>query len=241
MLEVKNITVYYGNVLALNNVSISVLKNEIVALIGPNGAGKSTVLKAISGLIIPRSGEILFQGEKINGLQPYELVKKGLCLVPEGRRIFYSMSVLENLEMGAFTLNKEFINDVLKSSIIKERLEKVYELFPVLKDRQKQRAGTLSTGEQQMLAIGRALMLKPKLLLLDEPSLGLSPNYVEILFEKIKEINKDGVTILLVEQNARMALEISYRSYVFEIGKIALMDKSSNLIENEEIKRIFLG
>jgi branched-chain amino acid transport system ATP-binding protein len=241
MLEVKNITVYYGNVLALNNVSISVLKNEIVALIGPNGAGKSTVLKAISGLIIPRSGEILFQGEKINGLQPYELVKKGLCLVPEGRRIFYSMSVLENLEMGAFTLNKEFINDVLKSSIIKERLEKVYELFPVLKDRQKQRAGTLSTGEQQMLSIGRALMLKPKLLLLDEPSLGLSPNYVEILFEKIKEINKDGVTILLVEQNARMALEISDRSYVFEIGKIALMDKSSNLIENEEIKRIFLG
>jgi len=241
MLEVKNITVYYGNVLALNNVSISVLKNEIVALIGPNGAGKSTVLKAISGLIIPRSGEILFQGEKINGLQPYELVKKGLCLVPEGRRIFYSMSVLENLEMGAFTLNKEFINDVLKSSIIKERLEKVYELFPVLKDRQKQRSGTLSTGEQQMLAIGRALMLKPKLLLLDEPSLGLSPNYVEILFEKIKEINKDGVTILLVEQNARMALEISDRSYVFEIGKIALMDKSSNLIENEEIIRIFLG
>jgi branched-chain amino acid transport system ATP-binding protein len=232
VLKVKNITVYYGSVLALDNVSINVNEGEIVALIGPNGAGKSTALNAICGLLTPQSGDILFYGERINGKKPYELVRKGICLVPQGRRIFYSMTVLENLEMGAYTLvNLE----------IKERMEKVFEIFPVLKERQKQKAGTLSSGEQQMLAIGRALMLKPKLLLLDEPSLGLSPNYVEIVFEKIKEINKDGTTILIVEQNARMALEYADRGYVFEIGKIAFEDKAKNLIENKEIKKLFLG
>lgn len=241
MLKVKNITVYYGSVLALDNVSINVNEGEIVALIGPNGAGKSTALNAICGLLTPQSGDILFYGERINGKKPYELVRKGICLVPQGRRIFYSMTVLENLEMGAYTLVNRLMGFRVKNSLIKERMEKVFEIFPVLKERQKQRAGTLSSGEQQMLAIGRALMLKPKLLLLDEPSLGLSPNYVEIVFEKIKEINKDGTSILIVEQNARMALEYADRGYVFEIGKIAFEDKASNLLKSDKIKKSFLG
>jgi len=241
ILEVKNLTVYYDTVLALDNISINVKEGEIVAMIGPNGAGKSTALKAICGLVNPQSGDILFCGEKINGKQPYELVKKGLCLVPEGRRIFSSMTVLENLEMGAYILVNEFMGLKVKSSLVEERIEKVFELFPILKERQKQRAGTLSSGEQQMLAIGRALMLKPKLLMLDEPSLGLSPKYVEIVFEKIKEINKEGTTILLVEQNVRIALEYADRGYVFEIGKIALEDKAKNLLENDKVKEIFLG
>jgi len=241
VLEVKNITVYYGTVPALSNISINVNEGEVVAMIGPNGAGKSTALKSICGLLNPQSGEILFQGEKINGKQPYQLVKKGLSLVPEGRRIFSSMTVLENLETGAYTLVNEFMSLGVKGSPIAERIEKVFELFPVLKERQKQRAGTLSSGEQQMLAIGRALMLRPKLLLLDEPSLGLSPNYVETVFEKIKEINKEGTTILLVEQNARMALEYADRGYVFEIGKIAMEDNAQNLLENDEVKKAFLG
>ncbi len=235
ILQVKNLTVYYDTVLALDDISLSVNEGEIVAMIGPNGAGKSTALKAICGLVKPKSGEILFQGENIIGNQPYQLVKKGLCLVPEGRRIFTSMTVLENLEMGAFILSSN------QSSVVRERIEKVFELFPVLKERQKQRAGTLSSGEQQMLAIGRALMLKPKLLLLDEPSLGLSPNYIDIVFEKIKEINRDGTTILLVEQNARMALEYADRGYVFEIGKIAFEDEAKNLLENDKVRKSFLG
>jgi len=233
VLEVKNITVYYGSVLALANVSINVNEGEIVAMIGPNGAGKSTALKAICGLLSPQSGDILFLGEKINGKQPYQLVKKGLCLVPEGRRVFSSMTVLENLEMGAYTINDR--------KALGDNLEKVLALFPVLKERQKQRAGTLSSGEQQMLAIGRALMLRPKLLLLDEPSLGLSPNYVEIVFEKIKEINREGTTILVVEQNARTALEYADRGYVFEIGRVAFEDKAANLLENDKIREVYLG
>jgi branched-chain amino acid transport system ATP-binding protein len=241
LLQVKNLTVYYESVLALDNVSISVNEGEIVALIGPNGAGKSTTLKAICGLLVPQSGEILFEGERINGKQPYQLVEKGLCLVPEGRKVFYSMTVLENLEMGAYTLGNGFMSFWGKNPLIEERIEKVFELFPILKERRKQRAGTLSSGEQQMLAIGRALMLKPKLLLLDEPSLGLSPNYVEIIFDKIKEINKEGVTILLVEQNVRVALEYADRGYVFEIGRIAFEDKADNLLENDIIKKTFLG
>jgi branched-chain amino acid transport system ATP-binding protein len=241
LLQVKNLTVYYESVLALDNVSISVNEGEIVALIGPNGAGKSTTLKAICGLLVPQSGEILFEGEKINGKQPYQLVEKGLCLVPEGRKVFYSMTVLENLEMGAYTLGNGFMSFWGRNPLIEERIERVFELFPVLKERRKQRAGTLSSGEQQMLAIGRALMLKPKLLLLDEPSLGLSPNYVEIIFDKIKEINKEGVTILLVEQNVRMALEYADRGYVFEIGRIAFEDKADNLLEKDIIKKTFLG
>jgi len=233
LLQVQNITVYYDTVLALNNISLTVSEGEIVAMLGPNGAGKSTALKAICGLVKSKSGEILFQGEKINGKQPYQLVKKGLCLVPEGRRVFTSMTVLENLEMGAYTRNDK--------KAIKDDIDKVFSLLPVLKERRKQRAGTLSSGEQQMIAIGRALMLKPKLLLLDEPSLGLSPNYVNTVFEKIKEINKDGTTILLVEQNARMALEYADRGYVFEIGKIAFEDKAKNLLENDNVRRLFLG
>jgi len=232
LLEVKNLTVYYGSVLALDDISLSVNGGEIVAMIGPNGAGKSTALKAICGLVKSTSGEILFQGEDINGNQPYQLVEKGLCLVPEGRRVFTSMTVLENLEMGAYTRNDKNIQ---------EDIDRVFTLFPVLKKRQKQRAGTLSSGEQQMLAIGRALMLRPKLLLLDEPSLGLSPNYMETVFEKIKEINKEGTTILLVEQNARMALEYADRGYVFKIGKIAFEDNAKNLLENDEVKQSFLG
>lgn len=233
LLEVKNLTAYYDLVLALDDISLTVDDDEIVAMIGPNGAGKSTALKAICGLVRPASGEILFQEEVINGKQPFELVKKRVCLVPEGRRVFASMSVLENLEMGAFTKNHK--------SSLKEDFDKVFTLFPVLKERRKQKAGTLSGGEQQMLAIGRALMLEPKLLLLDEPSLGLSPNYVDMVFEKIKEINTNGTTILLVEQNARIALEYSDRGYVFSIGKIALEDTGKNLLEHDEVRKAFLG
>jgi branched-chain amino acid transport system ATP-binding protein len=246
LLEVRNLTVYYDTVLALDDISFNINEGEIVAMIGPNGAGKSTALKAICGLVKPKSGEILFGGENINGKQPYQLVEKGLCLVPEGRRVFPSMTVLENLEMGAYTVSSGRLSVFGKknrqpTTDIRQLIEKVFELFPVLRERQKQRAGTLSSGEQQMLAIGRALMLKPKLLLLDEPSLGLSPNYVDIVFEKIKEINKDGVTILLVEQNARMALEYADRGYVFEIGKIAFEDKAKNLLEDDRVRKSFLG
>lgn len=233
LLEVKNLTVYYDAVLALENISLTVSEGEIVAIIGPNGAGKSTVLKAICGLLSPRSGEVLFQGENINGKQPYQLVEKGLCLVPEGKRVFSSMTVLENLEMGAFIRNDK--------EAVQKDINKAFSLFPVLKKKQKQEAGTLSSGEQQMLAIGRALMLKPKLLLLDEPSLRLSPNYVDTVFEMIKEINREGTTILIVEQNARMALEYADRGYVFEMGKIAFEDKAKNLLENDEVRKSFLG
>ena len=236
LLEVKNLTVFYGTVEALNRVSLHVSEGEIVAMIGPNGAGKTTALRAISGLIkldAPSSGEIIFNGENIENLRTDILVKKGMSLVPEGRRVFPSMTVLENLEMGAFIRSDK--------RAIRESIERVFELFPVLKERRKQRAGTLSSGEQQMLAMGRALMLKPRLLLLDEPSLGLSPNYVETVFNKIKEINKNGTSILLVEQNARMALEYSHRGYVFEIGKVSLEDESANLLKNEQIRKLFLG
>ena len=232
-LEVRNLTVYYDTVLALDNISLNIGDGEIVTVIGPNGAGKSTALKVICGLLEPRSGQVLFRGESITGKQPYQLVEKGLCLVPEGRRIFTSMTVLENLEMGAYTKNDK--------KALREDIDKVVSLFPVLKEREKQRAGTLSSGEQQMLAIGRAFMLKPELLLLDEPSLGLSPNYVDTVFEKIEEINRDGTAILLVEQNARMALEYADRGYVFEIGKIAFEGKARDLMENDEVRKSFLG
>lgn len=236
LLEVKNLTVFYGAVKALQGISLEVHEGEIVAMIGPNGAGKSTALKAISGLIKldkPSSGEVIFQGDNIENLRTDELVKKGLSLVPEGRKVFTSMTVQENLEMGGYTLNSK--------EKVKDALHKVYDLFPKLAERRKQRAGTLSSGEQQMLAMGRALMLKPKLLLLDEPSLGLSPNFVDLVFDKIKEINKNGTSILLVEQNARMALEYSHRGYVFNIGEIALEDQSNNLLKNKEIRKLFLG
>jgi branched-chain amino acid transport system ATP-binding protein len=216
-------------------VSFFINQGEIVALLGPNGAGKSTALNAICGLVSVKNGEILFQEKSIKSLSPDSLVKKGLSLVPEGRRIFTSMTVLENLEMGAFTVPKKNISE------IRDRLEKVFHLFPILKDRKKQKAGTLSSGEQQMLAIGRALMLEPKLLLLDEPSLGLSPNYVDIVFEKLQEINKAGTAILLVEQNASKALAICHRGYVFDIGTIALEGSRESLIHDERIKKILIG
>ena len=233
LLEVRDLTVHYGAVKALDNISLDVAEGEIVAMIGPNGAGKSTALNAISGLIKSTSGVIDFQGQSIKNLPNYELVKKGVTLVPERRRVFTSMSVLENLEMGAYIRNDKIL--------ITEDIKEVFKLFPSLKERQSQRAGTLSGGEQQMLAMGRALMLNPKLLLLDEPSLGLSPNYIDAVFERISEINKHGTTILMVEQNARMALEFADRGYVFKIGKIFLEDKAENLLKNEEIKKAFLG
>ena len=236
LLEVKELTAYYGALRALDAVSFRVEEGEIVAIIGPNGAGKSTALKAVCGLMTQdgsSEGEVIFAGERISSLQPYQLVRKGLCLVPEGRRVFSTMSVLENLEMGAYTLGGR------KTRL--RALDRVFQLFPKLAERQQQRAGTLSTGEQQMLAVGRALMLEPKLLLLDEPSLGLSPNYVQEVFEKLKRINSNGTSILLVEQNAQMALQYSDRAYVFGIGTIALEGQSKDLLRDEKVRKSLLG
>ncbi len=238
LLEAKNLLVNYGMVRALNDVSFEVDEGEIVAMIGPNGAGKSTSLKAVCGVLDSsggyiKSGEIIYKDKRINDLRTDQLVRLGMSLVPEGRRVFSSMTVMENLEMGAFTLQNK--------TSIKSSIEKVFALFPHLKDRQKQRARTLSGGEQQMLALGRALMLEQKLLLIDEPSVGLSPNYVESVFEKLTEINKEGISILLVEQNALMALEVCTRAYVFSIGEIVMEGKGKDLMQNEEVKEAFLG
>ena len=233
LLEVKNLNVYYGAIKAIENISFEVDDGEIVAMIGPNGAGKSTALKAVVGLVEPQKGDIIFEEESIRGYKPHSLVEKGISLVPENRRIFNTMSVLENLEMGAY-IRKD-------KREIKDDMSKIFGLFPILAERRKQRAGTLSTGEQQILAMGRALMLKPKLLLADEPSLGLSPAYVDLIFDKIKEINKNGTSILLVEQNARMALEYADRGYVFKIGEIFLEDTGENLLKSEEVRKAFLG
>jgi len=235
ILDVKNLGVYYGAVKALEDTSFFVNEGEIVAIVGPNGAGKSTALKAVCGLVPIKKGKIFFRDKNINGLTTDRLVKKGLCLVPEGRRLFQTMTVLENLEMGAFIVSSN------RHLIIKERMEKVFELFPALKKRRKQKAGTLSSGEQQMLAIGRALMLKPRLLLLDEPSLGLSPNYVDSVFKKLEDINKDGTSLVVVEQNAQKALEVCHRGYVFEISKIAFEGTKENLLKDTRIKELFLG
>lgn len=233
LLEVRNLSVYYGPLRALNDISFTIGKGELVCMIGPNGAGKSTALKAVAGLIRPRSGEILYRGDNISGFHPETLVRLGMVIVPEGRRVFPSMTVLENLEMGAYSRH-----DGLH---VKGDIEEVLELFSSLKDRRRQRAGTLSTGEQQMLAFGRALMSKPKLLLADEPSVGLSPYYINIVSEKLKEINKKGTGILLVEQNARMALEVSHRGYIFKIGEIMMEGSGKELLENAEVKRVFFG
>jgi len=240
ILSVKNLSVKYGQVLALDDISLQVKEGEIVTLIGPNGAGKSTALNSISGLINRKGGEIKngiidYHGQSIRDKLPHDLVEKGISLVPEGRRVFTSMTVLENLEMGFYT---QF--SVAGSQLL-NRLDRVFNLFPVLKERRKQKAGTLSGGEQQMLAVGRALMLEPDLLLLDEPSLGLSPNYVEDVFEKIEEINKDGTTILLVEQNARMSLEYADRGYVFKIGEIFMEGYAKKLLKNDKVRKSFLG
>lgn len=232
MLEAKNISVSYGSVKALENVSFRVNAGEIVAMIGPNGAGKSTALKAVFGMVYMETGDMLFNGEIIKPLRPDERVAKGISLVPEGRRLFPTMTVMENLEMGAFQR---------RDGNIKSEIENVLNLFPSLKDKRNQKAGALSTGEQQLVALGRALMQKPKLLLADEPSLGLSPAYVDIIFEKLIEINKSGTDILMVEQNARMALEIAHRGYVFKIGQIFLEDTGENLLKNADVKKAFLG
>ena len=234
ILEVKNLTVYYGAVRALENVSFYIGEGEIVALIGPNGAGKSTALKAITGLVKIKSGEVLFRSGKINGLTPDSLLRKGISLVPEGRRIFWSMSVLENLEMGSFLMKKREMEK------FRERLKVVFDLFPRLWERRHQRAGTLSSGEQQMLAIGRALMSQPILLLLDEPLLGLSPDYVDLVLEKLAEINADGVTILIVEQNVRKALEICHRGYLLDTGSVVLEGQRESLLQDERINRVLL-
>jgi branched-chain amino acid transport system ATP-binding protein len=238
LLEVKDLTVRYGAVVALKNVSFYVGEGEIVTMIGPNGAGKSTALKAVSGVLEATNGtiqhgEISFEGQSIRGLKPYELVKKGIVLVPESRHVFPAMTVLENLEMGAYTRRDK--------AGISNDMDIVFHLFPRLKERLGQKAGILSTGEQQMLALGRALMLKPKLLLADEPSLGLSPNYVELIFDNLAEINKKGTGILLVEQNASEALRIAHRAYVFNIGEISLSGPSKELSDDPSVRKAFLG
>ena len=232
MLEVQNINVYYGNIHAIRDISFSVNDGEIVTLIGANGAGKSTILKSISGLLRSKTGDILFDGKSIKSTAPHKIVSQGLAHVPEGRRIFLQMTVEENLDMGAFTA---------PSATFEDSIANVYERFPRLKERRKQIAGTLSGGEQQMLAIGRALMANPKILLLDEPSLGLAPLIVRDIFSIIKEINKRGVTILLIEQNANMALSTAHTGYVLETGRITLSGPGKELLANEAVKAAYLG
>lgn len=232
MLKVDDINVYYGSIHAIKGISFEVKQGEIVTLIGANGAGKSTILKTVSGLLRSKTGSINFLDKNISSVAPHKIVKQGLAHVPEGRRIFLQMSVEENLEMGAFTQGGKGVD---------EDLERVYEQFPRLKERRKQTAGTLSGGEQQMLAMGRALMSKPELLMLDEPSMGLAPILVEQIFDIIKELNKAGTTILLVEQNAQMALSIADRGYVLETGKIVTSAKASDLLNDDSVKKAYLG
>ena len=234
LLSAKNLQVKYGNIEALKGISFEVFEGEVISLIGANGAGKSTTLRTISGLLKPVAGEIIFQKTVISGMKPHQIVKLGVLQSPEGRGIFANLTVLENLEMGAFTRKDG------KVEIAKD-LEKVYGLFPRIKERLKQQAGTLSGGEQQMLAISRALMGRPKILLLDEPSLGLAPQIVDKIFEIIRQINKEGVTILLVEQNANQALKVSHRGYVVETGSIVLTGKGSELLSNEKVREAYLG
>lgn len=233
MLLLEDINVYYGAIHALKGISFQVNQGEIVTLIGSNGAGKSTCLKTISGLLRPKSGNITFEAENLAVVPPQNIVAKGISQVPEGRRVFANMSVAENLELGAY-LQKN-------NNEIKKSMERVFELFPRLKERRSQLAGTLSGGEQQMLAMGRALMSKPKLMLLDEPSMGLAPILVKQIFDIIKEINASGMTILLVEQNAHMALSVASRAYVLETGKIVLSGKASELAASEEVRKAYLG
>lgn len=233
MLKVEDINVYYGNIQALEGISLEIHQGEIVTLIGANGAGKSTLLKTVSGILKPKQGKILYEGNVINGKAAQTIVKQGISHVPEGRRVFANMTVEENLQLGAF-LRKD-------KNGIKQDMEKVYELFPRLLERLKQQAGTLSGGEQQMLAMGRALMAKPKLLLLDEPSMGLAPLLVKTIFRIIEEINKAGTTILLVEQNANLALSIADRAYVVETGRIVLSGDAAELTSSEQVKMAYLG
>jgi branched-chain amino acid transport system ATP-binding protein len=233
VLEIDDIHLYYGAIHALKGVSLSVGEGEIVTLIGANGAGKSTTLRSINGLNRPREGSITFKGEDITGTAPHKIVAMGVAQSPEGRKLFSRMSVLENLEMGAFQRTDR--------SEIKEDLERVYTLFPRLAERKTQKAGTLSGGEQQMVAMGRALMARPQILMLDEPSMGLAPIFVEKIFEIVVEINQQGTPILLVEQNALMALDVANRGYVMETGHIAITDDAKVLAKNEQVRKAYLG
>jgi len=233
MLDVHDIHTYYGNIHALKGISLTVEQGEIVTLIGSNGAGKTTTLRSICGLQKPRQGNILLEGEDISPLKAHEVVSKGVAMVPEGRGIFARLTVSENLDLGAYTRNDR--------AAIQQDLERVYSIFPRLKERQHQVAGTLSGGEQQMLATGRALMAHPRLLLMDEPSMGLAPVLVEAIFDVIKAINREGTTILLVEQNALMALSIAHRGYVIQTGQIVLQDTAANLKNNEMVQKAYLG
>ncbi len=233
MLEVSDIHTFYGNIEALKGVSLEVEEGEIVTLIGSNGAGKSTTLRSISGLSPPREGSIRFEGQEIGEMPPQEIVQLGISQSPEGRKCFQRMTVRENLELGAY-LRRD-------SDGVEKDLQRVFELFPRLEEREKQKAGTMSGGEQQMLAIGRALMAQPRLLLLDEPSMGIAPVLVERIYETIAEINNQGTTILLVEQNANFALDVSKRGYVLEIGKVALSNDSESLRHDPEVQKAYLG
>lgn len=230
-LDVQDLHTYYGHIHALKGISLTVERGEVVTLIGSNGAGKSTTLKTISGLLHPRQGDIHFDGQRISTLPAHKVTGLGIVQSPEGRRVFPRMSVLENLEMGAFVRGK----------VDQADLARVFDLFPRLKERASQRAGTLSGGEQQMLAMGRALMAEPKVLLLDEPSMGLSPVLVETIFQIVKDINAQGTTILLVEQNALMALAVAHRGYVIQTGEIVLSDTASALMQNELVRKAYLG
>lgn len=232
MLAIRDINTFYGAIQALNNVSIDVNQGEVVAIIGSNGAGKSTLLRTISGMLRPRTGEIHFKGEEIHTRPAHQIVKMGISHSPEGRRIFTNMSVMENLQLGAI---------IRKDAEIGADMDEVMKRFPRLRERIKQNAGTLSGGEQQMLAIGRALMSRPQLLLLDEPSLGLAPNLVTEIFRIVTDINAEGTTVLIVEQNAHRALEIAHRAYVLETGQIVLSDTGKNLLTNPKVKEAYLG
>ncbi len=233
MLEVENVHTYYGKIHALKDISLNVEKGEIVTLIGANGAGKSTTLKTISGLLRPRQGSVRLDGEELTTLLPHKIVTKGVIQVPEGRRIFGQLTVMENLDMGAFTCRDK--------QQIKTNLDKVFDLFPRLKERRRQVAGTLSGGEQQMLAMGRALMATPQMLLLDEPSMGLAPVLVDSIFDTIRQLHAEGTTILLVEQNARMALQVASRGYVIQTGEVVLSDTAENLQKNEMVRKAYMG
>lgn len=233
LLEVDNVHTYYGNIHALKGVSLTVEEGEIVTLIGANGAGKSTTLRTISGLLRPRQGCVRLGGEDLSKYRPHEIVAKGVTQAPEGRGVFARLTVTENLEMGAFSRGT--------SVGVREDIERVFTLFPRLKDRRNQLSGTLSGGEQQMLAIGRALMARPRVMLLDEPSMGLAPVLVDTIFETIKDLNAAGTTILLVEQNARMALQVAHRGYVLETGAIVLAQSAADLRENEMVRKAYLG
>jgi branched-chain amino acid transport system ATP-binding protein len=234
MLELKNVETFYGSIQALKSVSMEIAEGEIVTLIGANGAGKSTTLMSICGLVPPRKGEIYFQGEPIHGMAPNAIVSLGISQVPEGRRIFPHLSVIENLDMGSFLRNDK--------AEVKRDMDYIFELFPILAERRHQPGGTLSGGEQQMLAISRALMARPRLLLLDEPSLGLAPLVVKRIFDIIQKINSENkTTVFLVEQNANLALKAAHRGYVMENGRIIMMDAAENLLANEDVRRAYLG